>query len=81
MTPLISGLLYIMCTASCKGNKAQNRKYVTFGKVFCTVHNSDHQYKENGFRNVTGKEENSTKQSGCVLLRLLEHNNKGPQNY
>ena len=56
MTPLISGLLYIMCTASCKGNKTQNRKNVTFGKVFCTVHNSDHQYKENGFRNVTGKE-------------------------
>ena len=57
MTPLISGLLYIiMGTTSCKGNKVQNRKYVTFGKVFCTVHNSDHQYKENGFRNVTGKE-------------------------
>ena len=83
MTPLISRLLYIItCTTSCKGNKTQNRKNVTFGKVFCTVHYTlTSSIKKSVSENVTGKEENSTKQSGYVLLRLLEHNKKGPQNY
>ena len=52
-----------MSTTSCKGiSKAQNRKNVAFGKVFCTLHNTDLQYKENSFRNVAGKEEKARKQ-------------------